>query len=263
LAITLPLSPEPGTQTPSIKLKDDKETNISRSKHTSSTISDSQRVVLARKWFHFVAVLLFTPVTIAAPQLLSLSYAVALAILILFESARADLPMIQQFHERYLDPSKDDVGGHKLVISHMALIVGCAMPLWISEAVLEASGDSSMFRVRPSSLLLLQLWGVLSLGIGDAMGAIVGVVYGKMHWSGQNPRTMEGSLAMWVSMMSACLVLRFTDEGNNVVSSEAFPFLWKCVVTVSIVTLVEAYTVQIDNLVLPLVGVGIVLLFSR
>ena len=231
LAIAIPLAPEP--------------------KNTSKKLSKAHVVVLMRKWFHGIAVLLFGPVTMAAPQLLSLSYAIALAILVLLESARTTFPMIAAFHARYLDTSKDSRGGNGLVISHMALIVGCALPLWISEIIMVSQNST----LSPAIIALLQLWGVLSLGIGDAMGAIVGVLYGRRKWSVQNARTLEGSMAMWTSLWVSCWFLVVC-----VVGARFAEVWWSCLITVTFVTLLEAHTCQIDNLVLPLAGVASLLL---
>jgi len=119
----------------------------------------------------------------------------------------------------------------------MALIAGCAAPLWVAECV-QLDRHASLF---------LGLSGVLSLGVGDAMGAVVGTHFGQIAW-GQR-RTVEGSLAMFVSMAIPCFVLL------NRIS------LWIPVVVFT--TLLEAYTVQIDNLVLPLAGAAVVLLSER
>ena len=242
LAISIPLSPKPA---------DDKDKRF-------HPLPQKHRIVLARKWFHGIAVLLFTPVTLAAPQLLSLSYAIALAILILVESARMDLPMLQQFHERYLDPSKDDA--NKLVISHMALILGCAIPLWISQ--LASFGNHSDKGESIVVVLLLPLWGVISLGIGDAMGAIVGVLYGNTKWSPSNPRTLEGSLAMWLSMMATYLLLECYYRGGVATIFLTRP-CWPSLVATSFVVMLEAHTFQIDNLVLPLAGSGLLLVLDQ
>jgi dolichol kinase len=239
LALTIPFSPEP----PSLDNKN-KNNNV-------TNISSTHAIVLARKWFHGIAVLLFAPVTLAAPKLLSLSYAIALAILMLLESARTVFPTIQQFHQRYLDPSKDAANG--LVISHMALILGCALPLWISELihVVVTIGTT------PEQQVLLQLWGVLSLGIGDAMGAIVGVVFGRTRWSRNNSRTLEGSVAVWVSLYLSCgFVYSYCGSWKHALS-------WRLTLTVTLVTLLEAYTSQIDNLVLPLAGATLLLVLRR
>jgi dolichol kinase len=241
LALALFFSPEP----PSLLVDNDSSDN-----NNVPGISKTHAIVLARKWFHGIAVLLFAPVTLAAPQLLSLSYAIALAILMLLESARYAFPMIQQFHQRYLDPSKDAANG--LVISHMALILGCALPLWISE-LLNVVTDSTTSAQR----VLLQLWGVLSLGIGDAMGAIVGVLFGRTCWSRDNSRTLEGSMSMWVSLLLSCGWVYWYCGACNLAS-----FSWRSTVTVTLVTLLEAHTSQIDNLVLPLTGAALLLMLQ-
>ena len=191
-----------------------------------------QSTVLTRKWFHFVAVLLFGPITFQFPQLLSLSYAIAFCGLMVLETLRCDVPGIQQFYMALVDPTKDDTEG--FILSHMGLIVGCAAPLWIAEGIVTG---------QESSTLLAQ-WGVLCLGIGDAMGAIVGKSIGRNRW-GKNRRTVEGSSAMWLSMM--LVGLWFSDT-------------WVFPVATTFVTILEAFTLQMDNLVLPLAGSTIILL---
>eukprot|EP00797_Seminavis_robusta_P024354 Sro408_g136960.2 (367) ;mRNA; r:34497-35597 len=239
LALSIPFAPEPNN---------DKQ--------------NSHSVVLARKWFHGIAILLFGPVTIAAPQLMSLSYAIALAVLMLLESARGTFPIIEQFHQRYLDPSKDSPDA--LVISHMALILGCALPLWILEVLLSSDNDDDhhgkMTSLPADTILLLQLWGILSLGIGDSMGAIVGVLKGRTRWSQHNSRTIEGSLAMWISLMVSCAWVHWFC---GVQRSNTVSFLGQSTVTVTVVTLLEAHTSQIDNLVLPLVGAAVLLIILQ
>jgi dolichol kinase len=196
--------------------------------------------VITRKWFHLVAVLLFTPVTLAAPQLQSLSYAIAMAVLMVMECVRRDIPWLHQFYHSYLDNAKDltDSINESVVVSHMGLIVGCAAPLWISDCIqLDNTNNVRLF---------LQLWGVLSLGVGDAMGAVVGKYIGLLAW-GQG-RTIEGSMAMLLSMSIICLGVFGTEQTT----------LWLPAVVFA--TLVEAFTLQIDNFVLPLAGASIILL---
>lgn len=205
--------------------------------------------VITRKWFHLVAVLLFTPVTLAAPQLQSLSYAIALAVLMVMECIRRDIPWLHQFYHLYLDNAKDLTGSkyigrdmvESVIVSHMGLIVGCAAPLWISDCIQFQQLDKTN-----SVRIFLQLWGILSLGVGDAMGAVVGKYIGILAW-GQG-RTIEGSMAMLLSMSSICLGAFGTEQTT----------LWLPAVVFA--TLVEAFTLQIDNFVLPLVGASTILL---
>lgn len=191
-------------------------------------------VVIRRKWFHAVAVVLFFPITVLFPQLMSLSYAIALCVLAVLEDLRRDLPALQSFYLSFIDPTKDNP---ELILSHIFLILGCAIPLWIAEW-------TSTTEVTKS---LLSQWGILCLGIGDAAGAVIGSMYGKRHW-GQNRRTIEGSLAMWISV---------TVIGATLTPADGYFALFAAS---TIATLMEAFTLQMDNLVLPIIGSTVILL---
>ena len=200
--------------------------------------STSISVVVRRKWFHAVAVVLFSPISIIFPQLMSLSYAIALCVLAVLEDLRRDLPALQSFYLSFIDPTKDNP---ELILSHMFLILGCGMPLWISEWT--CNNETAMGSLLPQ-------WGILCLGIGDAAGAVIGSCYGKHHW-GQNRRTIEGSLAMWISV-SALGVAFVPADGYFTILAAA-----------TIATLMEAFTLQMDNLVLPIVGSTVILLLQN
>jgi dolichol kinase len=172
---------------------------------------------------------------------MSLSYAIAVCVLIVLETLRRDLPWIQSFYTTFIDDRKDD--GSHIIVSHMFLILGCAAPLWINEST--HNNNSSP---KYSSSLLLSLFGVVCIGIGDAMGAIVGKGMGKHKW-GKNQRTMEGSLAMWSSMMLAGKCICYSNRE-----------FWALLVATTFTTVLEAFTVQLDNLALPLAGSAIMLL---
>jgi dolichol kinase len=209
-----------------------------------SSMEDANRgqevTIVARKWFHLVAVALFVPVTLFAPKLQSLSYAIALAALMVLEAIRSHVPSVNAFYARYVDRDKQE-REDSVLVSHMALVVGCAAPLWIAEYC--SSNDETL---NSTVRTVLSLWGVLCLGIGDAAGAVVGVYFGRHYWSALNRRTIEGSLAMLASMSLPCWL--FVDD-------------WKVwVPAVLFTTLLEAWTIQLDNLVLPLVGSTIILL---
>ena len=197
-------------------------------------------VVVTRKWFHLIAVLLFGPTTWQFPQLMSLSYAIASCVLIVLETLRRDAPILQSFYTTFLDDRKDD--GGQIIVSHIFLIVGCAAPLWVSEILWNRVPSES-----PPSLLVAE-FGVLCIGIGDAMGAVVGKTLGKHKW-GKNQRTLEGSLAMWTSMIVFGVFL--------CASIRDFVAL---LIATTFTAILEAFTVQLDNLVLPIIGTSIILL---
>lgn len=199
----------------------------------------NQSVVVTRKWFHLVAVVLFAPTTFYFPQLMALGYAVALCALMIFEILRHTTPVLNEFYRLVHDPTKD-ILSEGIVVSHICLILGCALPLWLAEAM-------------KSSSILLSQWGILCLGVGDAMGAVIGKSYGRIRW-GKNQRTVEGSLAMGVSMLIwGSIIVWFSklDDWIPLVLATVFA------------TLLEACTIQMDNLVLPLAGAVWLILFHR
>jgi dolichol kinase len=196
---------------------------------TLTAFQELAPAVVTRKWFHFIALLLFTPVTLFSPSLMLLVYAIALCILMVVECVRSELPAsVQQFYRTFVDHDKDNP--NRVIISHMALVTGCAFPMWLSAC----TGRESK---------LLQLWGVMVLGVGDSFGAILGKSFGRTKWGGN--RSLEGSFAMLVSLAVCC---SFFGE----------PWL----VAVLFTTLLEAFTCQIDNIVLPVSGSVLLLLFS-
>jgi dolichol kinase len=212
--------------------------------HQSLTMASQ---VTMRKYFHFVAVVLFLPVTVYSPQLMSFSYAISIALLCILECIRMDVPGLQRFYQRYVDPSKDSAD--RVMISHLTLILGCAIPLWMSQYLQEndtTSDYSGRLREPLASHGLLALWGVLCIGIADAVAAWVGTNYGSIPWG--HRRSLEGSLAFAASLTAGCLCV---NPYLSIIS-------W--LPAVVFVTLMEAFTDQIDNLVLPLAGSCLLLL---
>ena len=206
------------------------------------------KVVVRRKWFHLVAVLLFGPITVVFPQLLALGYAVALCGLAILEKLRPQVPALQVFYKSLIDPNKDDP--NNILFSHMFLVLGCALPLWIQQSHCTGSNDNTATTIK----VILSQWGVLSLGVGDAMGAIVGTYYGKHRW-GRNRRTLEGSAAMWMSMMlTGGTMLVLLSDYDSLSSASSWSAL---LVATTFSTFIEAYTLQMDNIMLPLAGVAI------
>lgn len=227
-------------------------------------------VTVARKWFHLVAVLLFVPVTWVMPQLMSLAYAIAVCVLVVVETVRSDIPPIQNFYAAFVDDDtkkeakgtgkenrNNDDEDETMIVSHIFLILGCAAPLWLSSAV--CFDDESVASQRQPLIRLLSLFGVLSIGIGDAMGAVVGNTMGRHKW-GVNQRTVEGSLAMWTSMMVPGMAILLWST-SDVSSETSVRDVLAVLVATTFTTLMEAFTEQLDNLALPLAGSSILLMF--
>lgn len=88
--------------------------------------------------------------------------------------------------------------------------------------------------------------GVLAVGVGDTMASVFGSTMGEIKWPGTK-KTFEGTMtAIFAQIIAVALILIF-DSSVNLNSSYAW-----ILVSVSLVSLLEAYTTQIDNLLLPL-----------
>ena len=249
-------------------------TTTTATKATTTTASPSSAswIVVMRKWFHLVAIVLFGPITIMLPQLMSLSYAIALCGLALLEYFRPYVPPLQNFYYAFLDPTKDS--SKTIVLSHILLVLGCALPLWMSQRLQQIllpplqlqnqeghnqTEIDSVYQTQ-NMLLLLSLWGVLCLGVGDSMGAIVGKVYGRTIW-GPNRRTVEGSLAMASSMLLVGWMCWGWSNHHNAINERTYFIHGGLILATILTTIMEAQTWQMDNLVLPLVGSVILICF--
>jgi len=235
------------------------ENTVSEDINSHITKERKKRVIIARKYFHVVAILLFTPITYLDPDMMSLSYAIAISFLIVLEMIRGwiDSNIVDStthwsnVYTTFLD-EKDSRGG--LVVSHIALILGCAIPLWITQLLSRAN---DVFKSDDNIMLftLLPYLGITVLGVGDSAAAIGGIRFGRHNWPGESSRTLEGSCCMFLSMMVVVLTMgTFMASANNIISTT--------IATMGVITFLEASTIQIDNFVLPLAGVTLVLFLN-
>ncbi|PKU82479.1 dolichol kinase EVAN [Dendrobium catenatum] len=198
--------------------------------------SKTERILL-RKYYHLVAVLIFVPGVIFEPAFLDLAFGAALAAFLILEMMRvwSIWPfghMVHQFMNAFTDHRDSEI----LIVSHFSLLLGCAIPKWMS----------SGFNDRPLSPFA----GILSLGIGDTMASMVGHKYGVLRWSKTGKKTIEGTAAGITSVLASCsLLLPLLASTGSILSQHWFSL----VVAVTLTGLLEAYTTQLDNAFIPLV----------
>ncbi|TDL25620.1 hypothetical protein BD410DRAFT_813380 [Rickenella mellea] len=182
-----------------------------------------------RKFFHALAVVMFVPGIALDPAFTHLSFSVAFALFTFAEYVRyfALYPFGAAVHV-FLTEFLDHKDSGTAILSHFYLLTGCAGSLWLE-----------------SPTRLLEFTGVLVLGIGDAMASIVGKRLGKHRWSPTSSKSLEGSLAFVISVVASAWILRIcrvVEPFSTVRYSAA----------VSFAALLEALSVQNDNLTLPL-----------
>ena len=229
--------------------------------------------IIKRKFFHVLAVLLFVPAAYVNIELLNVALGVALSIFILVEFIRLNdtYSLIGLEIEKYLKEHTDERDDGQVILTHMYLLAGCAIPLWIGSMTLFHHDTKQTAPIDTGVIYLCLLSGVVSVGIGDAMGSIVGKLCdtkNKIKWPHTN-KSVQGTLGMATSIFlsntflylySNIIFATFEGGGSTTGSHRydmydkkgiveiAFPLTYVAVA----VSLLEACTLQIDNLVLPL-----------
>ncbi|RYR70442.1 hypothetical protein Ahy_A03g016934 isoform B [Arachis hypogaea] len=201
-------------------------------------ISKNSRVerILLRKYYHLLAVLMFVPALILQPEFLDLGFGAALAVFLTLEIIRIwrIWPLGQPIHQ-FMNAFTDHRDSDFLIVSHFSLLLGCALPIWLS----------SGYNDRP----LTPFAGILSLGIGDTMASLIGHKYGVLRWSKTGKKTIEGTTAGITSVLASCwLLLLLLASSGYIFTQHWFSLL----LSVTVSGLLEAYTAQLDNAFIPL-----------
>uniref|UniRef100_A0A0E0N9T2 dolichol kinase n=1 Tax=Oryza rufipogon TaxID=4529 RepID=A0A0E0N9T2_ORYRU len=137
--------------------------------YSISKQSKTERILL-RKYYHLVAVLIFSPAVIFQPDFLDLAFGAAFAVFLILEMVRVwEIYPLGHIVHQFMSAFTDHRDSEILIVSHFSLLLGCALPKWMS----------SGFNDRP----LTPFAGILSLGIGDTMASMIGYKYGVLRWS--------------------------------------------------------------------------------
>lgn len=86
----------------------------------------------SRKVFHLLATVLFLPAIAVDREFLSLAMGAALGILLALEFLRcAGCPPVADALGRYYGEFLDARDGGRVVVTHLFLLLGCAIPVWL------------------------------------------------------------------------------------------------------------------------------------
>ncbi|EPE09466.1 dolichol kinase [Ophiostoma piceae UAMH 11346] len=179
------------------------------------TLSPVYEVDTRRKVFHFVMVAVLLPATFIDPAFAGLALALVLSVFLLLDLLRASqLPPLSRPIATFLTPYVDgrDLRG-PVVISHIFLLIGCAIPLWLSLASLprSLSADCSTGWEVPTRDVSM-VSGVICVGLGDAAASLIGRRWGRRKWVWGGGKSLEGSVAfataVFIGLMAASLWLR-------------------------------------------------------
>ncbi|KAL1903124.1 dolichol kinase [Sporothrix stenoceras] len=199
------------------------------------TLSPVYEVDTRRKVFHFMMVAMLLPATFVDPAYAALALSLVLAVFLLLDLLRASqLPPLSRPIATFLTPYVDgrDLRG-PVVISHIFLLIGCAIPLWLSMASLPRVVDPLDMLDTPSSPSagwevptrdVSMVAGVICVGLGDAAASLIGRRWGRRKWLWGGGKSLEGSFAfalvVFAGLMLASLWLRV---GGWQATGEAVP----------------------------------------
>mmetsp|Transcript_44496 Transcript_44496/g.100567 ORF Transcript_44496/g.100567 Transcript_44496/m.100567 type:complete len:581 (-) Transcript_44496:34-1776(-) len=215
--------------------------------------------VLYRKAFHALAVALFAPpLAEGLAPFLSLAFLVASLLFVVLEVCRVcRVPYLARtmelFMSRYLD-TREDTSRGDLVLTHLYLLLGCAIPVWLEpedeEPALLDAGARGAAVASCTEAMLLRSSGILLVGIGDACAAACGVRFGRTKWPCTH-RTAEGSAAFLAGILVMAALAHRAACGSSEIAAVG-EWLPSFLGAVSLSALFEAYSQSIDNLTLPL-----------
>jgi dolichol kinase len=150
-----------------------------------------------RKVFHGIMVAMLLPTIFVDPCFIALALCLVLAIFLLLDLFRASqLPPLSRPLTTFLAPYVDgrDYRG-PIIVSHIFLLIGCAIPLWLSLAAAPRGGEDPSIGWETPVRDLSMVSGVVCVGMGDAAASLIGRRYGKTKWYWAGGKSLEGSLA--------------------------------------------------------------------
>jgi dolichol kinase len=160
-------------------------------------LSSVAEVDTRRKVFHGIMVAMLLPTTFIDPCFIALALVLILAIFLLLDLFRASqLPPISKPLTAFLAPYVDgrDYRG-PVIVSHIFLLIGCAIPLWLSLAAAPRTGQEPWFGWETTVRDVSMISGVVCVGLGDSAASLVGRRYGRHKWYWGGGKSLEGSLA--------------------------------------------------------------------
>ncbi|KAM5330882.1 dolichol kinase [Glossophaga mutica] len=210
-------------------------------RRSSAESKKHQAPTIARKYFHFIVVATYVPGIIFDQPLLYVAATVCLAVFIFLEYVRYfRVKPLGHTLRSLLSLFLDERDSGPLILTHIYLLLGMSLPIWLIPRPCTQKGSLGGARA------LVPYAGVLSVGVGDTVASIFGSTMGEIRWPGTK-KTFEGTMtSIFAQIISVALILIFDSEVDLNHS-----YAW-ILGSITVVSLLEAYTTQIDNLLLPL-----------
>ncbi|KFO31913.1 dolichol kinase [Fukomys damarensis] len=210
-------------------------------KRSASESKKHRAPAITRKYFHFIVVATYIPGIMFDRPLLYVAATVCLAVFIFLEYVRYfRIKPLGHTLRSLLSLFLDERDSGPLILTHIYLLLGMSLPVWLIPRPCAQKGSLGGARA------LVPYAGVLAVGVGDTVASIFGSTMGEIRWPGTK-KTFEGTMtSIFAQIISVALILIF-DSGVDL----NYSYAW-LLGSISTVSLLEAYTTQIDNLLLPL-----------
>ncbi|KAI9852174.1 MAG: hypothetical protein M1838_001637 [Thelocarpon superellum] len=163
-----------------------------------------------RKVFHGMMVAMFLPATYVDPTFAGFALMLVLAVFLLLDLFRASqLPPVSRPLASFLTPYVDgrDLRG-PVVVSHIFLLIGCAIPLWLSLASEPRTGTGAWMGWDVGARSVDMVSGVICVGMGDAAASLIGRRFGRRKWPWTGGKSLEGSLAFALAVTLGILLAK-------------------------------------------------------
>ncbi|XP_005992164.1 dolichol kinase [Latimeria chalumnae] len=215
--------------------------NFKRSSSEEESSKKYKASTVVRKYFHFLVLATYVPGLIYDRELLYVAAVLCLAVFVLLEYMRYfRIKPLGQMLRHLLTLFLDDRDCGPLILTHIYLLLGLSLPLWLFP------GPCTLKGPLPGTVALAPYAGVLAVGVGDTVASVFGSNLGEIHWPGTK-KTFEGTVSAIFAQIIAVALILICDSSISLNAS----YIW-ILGSIVLVSLLEAYTSQIDNLILPL-----------
>lgn len=190
-----------------------------------------------RKFFHLTVSLVLISGLMYDPQFTYLASIFAFYSFLIVELIRYfNVPPFGESLRSSLEIFLDEQDSGSLVLTHIYLLVATFVPIWLYPC-------RNVLDVR-----FVHFAGLISIGVGDAFASIGGSLIGKRKFFHDSGKTIEGSMCFFAAEILISQIIVWFLAGDIVLLC---PYV---IAGCLILALMEAFTCQIDNLVLPLFG---------
>lgn len=229
-------------------------------------LSSVVEVDTRRKVFHGMMVMMFLPTVYIDPAFSALALSLVLSIFLLLDLFRASqLPPISRPLTYFLAPYVDG-RDHRgpVIVSHVFLLIGCSIPLWLSLADTPRTGEGPWKGWDVAIRNVSMVSGVVCVGMGDAAASLTGRRFGRLRWFWGGGKSVEGSVAFALAVFGGLVAARgwievgrwqVDEAGGLANSNSAWPWtLGKAMLAAGGASATEAILTGCnDNVVVPVV----------